>query len=68
MLYQIRLKRLSQLAICSKARLAGDTKTMAKQAKKKTVYRSSVKGTFVTKRFAETHPKTTEKEKVRTGN
>lgn len=31
---------------------------------KKTVYRKSTDGTFTTKRFAENHPSTTEKERV----
>jgi hypothetical protein len=31
---------------------------------KKAVYRSSESGEFVTKKFAESHPKTTEKEHV----
>lgn len=34
---------------------------------KKTVYRDSTDGQFVTKRYAERHPDTTEKERVRTG-
>lgn len=34
---------------------------------KKTVYRNSVDGQFVKKSYAETHPRTTEKERVRTG-
>jgi hypothetical protein len=42
-------------------------KPMAK-AKRKTVYRSSKTGKFVTKKYAEKHPNTTEKERVRTGN
>jgi hypothetical protein len=35
---------------------------------KKTVYRDSEDGQFVTKRYAEQHPKTTEKERVRIDN
>jgi hypothetical protein len=39
---------------------------MAKNAEpKKTVYRDSEDGQFVTKKYSETHPKTTEKERVR---
>lgn len=38
---------------------------MAQQPSKKTVRRDSGTGQFVTKRYAETHPKTTETEKVR---
>jgi len=34
---------------------------------KKTVYRSSEDGQFVTKRYAEKHPRTTEKERVDVG-
>jgi hypothetical protein len=33
--------------------------------KKKTVYRDSEDGQFTTKRYAEDHPSTTEKERVR---
>jgi hypothetical protein len=33
--------------------------------KKKTVYRDSDKGGFVTEEYAKRHPKTTEKERVR---
>ena len=33
-------------------------------ATKKTIYRSSESGRIVTKKFAESHPKTTEKERV----
>lgn len=33
--------------------------------KKKTIYRRSDKGTITTKKFAEGHPDTTEKERVR---
>ena len=40
---------------------------MAKQEQKKTVYRSSETGQWVPKKEAEKHPKTTEKERVRTG-
>jgi hypothetical protein len=36
--------------------------------KKKTVYRSSESGKFVKKGYAERHPKTTETERVRTGD
>jgi hypothetical protein len=32
---------------------------------KKTVYRDSKEGEFVTKKYAESHPDTTEKERVR---
>ncbi|SDA16531.1 hypothetical protein SAMN05216315_10812 [Nitrosospira sp. Nsp18] len=32
---------------------------------KKTVHRSSENGEFVTKKYADSHPKTTEKERVR---
>ena len=35
---------------------------------KKTVYRDSEVGQFVTKKYAEDHPKTTEKERVRVGS
>jgi len=41
---------------------------MAKKAKTKTIHRSSVTGRIVTKKYAQTHPKTTETERVRTGN
>jgi hypothetical protein len=34
---------------------------------KKTVHRDSGNGQFVTKKFADSHPKTTERERVRTG-
>lgn len=34
---------------------------------KKTVHRSSESGQFVTKQYAERHPKSTERERVRTG-
>lgn len=40
---------------------------MAKQEEKKTVHRDSEKGRFVTQEYAEKHPKTTEKERVRIG-
>ncbi len=36
-------------------------------AKTKTIYRSSVTGRIVKKTYADKHPKTTEKEKVRVG-
>jgi hypothetical protein len=36
----------------------------SKTAPKHTVYRSSIKGTFVTEQYAKGHPKTTEKEIV----
>lgn len=35
---------------------------------KKTVYRSSITGKFVTQKQAERSPKTTEKERVKTGS
>ena len=38
---------------------------MAKDEPKKTVHRESVGGHFVTKRYAENHPRTTETERVR---
>ncbi len=38
---------------------------MAAREKKKTVYRDSEDGQFTTKRYGETHPRTTEKERVR---
>ncbi len=38
------------------------------QPQKVTVRRSSINGRFVTKKFAQTHPKTTETERVRKGN
>lgn len=38
-----------------------------KKEEKKTVYRDSDTGQFTTERYAERHPKTTEKEKVKTG-
>lgn len=50
-----------------KARLVGDTKKMADKAPKKTIYRRSDNGRITTKDYAERHPKTTEKERVRTG-
>ena len=34
---------------------------------KKTIYRDSIKGRIVTKDYVEAHPKTTEKERVKTG-
>lgn len=34
---------------------------------KKTIYRSSVTGRIVTKDYAKSHPKSTEKERVSTG-
>jgi hypothetical protein len=40
---------------------------MSKKATKKTVHRSSVSGRFVTKKYAETHKRTTETERVPTG-
>lgn len=38
---------------------------MATKSKTKTIYRNSVNGRIVTKTYAEKHPKTTEKERVR---
>ena len=38
------------------------------QPKKVTIHRSSVNGRFVPKKFAQTHLKTTETERVRKGN
>ena len=44
-------------------------KKMSKEKEpKKTVYRDSEVGQFVTKKYAEDHPKTTEKERVRVGS
>ncbi len=40
---------------------------MAKGAKTKTIYRNSGTGRIVTKKYAEKHPATTEKERVGTG-
>jgi hypothetical protein len=40
---------------------------MPKNEPKKTVYRDSDKGRFITKKEADRHPKTSEKERVRTG-
>ncbi len=40
----------------------------AKPAPRKTVRRDSGSGQFVTKKFADKHPNTTETERVRTGN
>lgn len=37
----------------------------SKDEKKKTIYRDSEDGQFVKKEYAEKHPKTTEKERVR---
>ncbi|HEV7645913.1 MAG TPA: hypothetical protein VGO50_18385 [Pyrinomonadaceae bacterium] len=37
------------------------------QPERKIVYRDSDKGRFVPKEYADKHPKTTEKERVRTG-
>jgi hypothetical protein len=34
---------------------------------KRTIYRSSETGRITTKKYAENHPKTTEKERVKTG-
>jgi hypothetical protein len=42
-----------------------DSMTSKNDAPRKTVYRGSDDGKFVTKKYAETHPKTTEKERVR---
>jgi len=36
-----------------------------KKPKVKTIYRSSVTGRFIPKRYAKKHPRTTEKERVR---
>jgi hypothetical protein len=47
--------------------MARNSKLMAKSASKKTVHRSSGSGRFVTEKYAKTHPKTTEKERVSTG-
>ena len=41
---------------------------MPKSAKTKTIYRRSDNGQITTKKYAEKHPKTTEKERVNTGN
>jgi hypothetical protein len=38
-----------------------------KDSDRRTVYRDSVDGQFVTKRYAETHKPTTERERVRKG-
>ena len=38
---------------------------MPAKEQKKTVYRDSEDGQFTTKKYAEKHPKTTEKERVR---
>lgn len=38
---------------------------MAEKEQKKTVYRDSVDGQFVKKAYADNHPRTTEKERVR---
>ena len=35
--------------------------------KRKTIYRNSIDGRIVKKSFAETHPRTTEKERVKIG-
>lgn len=43
----------------------GGKRRMSKKSKTKTVHRSSVTGKFVTKKYAEKHPKTTEKERVK---
>lgn len=40
---------------------------MAKKGKTRTIYRSSVTGRIVKKTYADKHPKTTEKEKVKVG-
>ncbi|UZW54974.1 hypothetical protein NUH86_16085 [Sphingobium sp. JS3065] len=40
---------------------------MSKNEPKKTVYRDSDSGQFVKKNYADKHPKTTERERVRTG-
>lgn len=40
---------------------------MAKAAKTRTIHRSSVTGRIVTGKYAKTHPKTTETERVKTG-
>jgi hypothetical protein len=44
--------------------MAGKTPTTPK----KVVYRDSESGQFVPQRYAEQHPRTTERERVRTGN
>ena len=54
-------------AIFDRLKRQGGIMPKSKPAKK-TVQRSSVTGQFVTKKFAKTHPKTTETERVRTGN
>ncbi len=42
---------------------------MAKKSEeKKTIYRDSESGRLVTKEYAKSHPKTTEKERVKKGN
>jgi hypothetical protein len=41
---------------------------MAKKVKRKTIYRRSDNGQITTEEHAKKHPKTTEKERVRTGN
>ncbi|MGB7209424.1 MAG: hypothetical protein WBD27_12240 [Pyrinomonadaceae bacterium] len=41
---------------------------MAKSKATKTIYRSSKTGRIVKKTYADKHPATTEKERVRTGN
>lgn len=41
---------------------------MATKSKTKTIYRSSVTGRIVKKTYADKHPKTTEKERVKVGN
>lgn len=38
---------------------------MAEKGTRKTVHRSSEHGRFVTKKYADRHPKTTERERVR---
>lgn len=43
-------------------------KNSKSQPQRKTVYRSSKTGEFVPKKYAEKHPNTTERERVRTGN
>jgi hypothetical protein len=49
------------------AELWQGTITVAKKATKKTVYRSSKTGKFVTEKYAKKHSNTTEKERVDTG-
>lgn len=55
-------------AICSLFKIRRAFTAMSKNNEpRKTIYRRSDNGQLTTKRYAENHPKTTEKERVRVG-